>query len=210
MCVYMCVLLPGLHCWAGSWRWWGFQTSCVLQSGSRSSSGTTSVSPSREWWERHSTCIWPHTLYDKSKHDCWYTQYIQHVSQCPYNVNNSNSCPSLHYYYYLPHIQWQTPTICPAGFWVNILLHHLHHCDLLNIRLDVYCAALRRTGVIQLGQTEDQRDQFNLCFFSLNITGSAVRRWKHMDAAQCQYSHYINAPLGLYAGHDLLLQVYML
>lgn len=46
--------------------------------------------------------------------------------------------------------------------------------------------------------------------FSLNITGSAVRCWKHMATAHCQYSHYSNVPLGLYAWHDLLLKVYML
>lgn len=46
--------------------------------------------------------------------------------------------------------------------------------------------------------------------FSLNIMGSAVRCWKHMDRAQSQYNHYINVPLGSCAWHDLLLEVYML
>lgn len=40
----------------------------------------------------------------------------------------------------------------------------------------------------------ERRDQFNLWIFSLNTTGSAMRCWKHMDTAQSQYSHYINAP----------------
>ncbi len=53
-------------------------------------------------------------------------------------------------------------TICPTGVWVKVLLHYLHHCNLLHIRLDIYCAALGWTGVIQLGQTEEQRDQFSL------------------------------------------------
>lgn len=43
--------------------------------------------------------------------------------------------------------------------------------------------------------------------FSFNITGSAVRCWKLMDMAQCQYSHYINACLGSYAWRDLLPEV---
>lgn len=48
-------------------------------------------------------------------------------------------------------------TICPAGVWVQELLHNLHHHHFLHVRLDVYGAALRRASVIQLRQTTGER-----------------------------------------------------
>lgn len=48
-------LLPGHRCWEGSWRWWKSQTSCALQSGSRSSWASTTPDPGHGWCRCYST-----------------------------------------------------------------------------------------------------------------------------------------------------------
>lgn len=54
--------VPERRCWAGSWRWWRSQTSCVPRSGSRSSSASTRPGLGRGWCPRHSSDSASHRL----------------------------------------------------------------------------------------------------------------------------------------------------